>query len=82
LYKEPKKFTGGDFIFSDYPDLKFEAKNNCAILFPSRYMHQVNPVKISAEDQENGYGRYSFNLFLENFSERNTPGAPGMQPPQ
>lgn len=72
IYKEPKKFEGGDFIFSDFPDLKVESKNNCGIIFPSRYWHQVNPVKISVEDQEAGNGRYSFNLFMDNY----------VQPPQ
>ena len=23
LYKEPKQFTGGEFIFTDYPDVEF-----------------------------------------------------------
>ena len=63
LYKEPKQFTGGEFIFTDYPDVEIPTKSNSAIVFPGRTWHKVNPVKMQTEDP--GMGRYSFTLFFD-----------------
>jgi hypothetical protein len=66
VWKEPKKFSGGEFSFTDFPDVKYETANNCAVLFPGQYRHQVNPVQMDDDiGDEIGLGRYSFTLFLD-----------------
>ena len=71
IWKEPKKFSGGEFSFSDFPEVKFETANNCAIMFPGQYRHQVNPIKMDKEAAyEDGMGRYSFTLFFEHMKNR------------
>ena len=68
LWKEPKKFSGGEFNFTDFPNLKLKTANNCAVLFPGQYEHHVNPVKMTngfSDNNLDGYGRYSFTLFLD-----------------
>ena len=55
LHKEPKPYTGGELVFTDYrftPDLQ----NNSVILFPSFMTHAVEPVL--------GSGRHSLNQFF------------------
>jgi hypothetical protein len=61
VYKEPKNFTGGDFIFSDY-NVKVDPKNNSFIMFLSCYKHEVDEVKIT---DPNKYcsGRFSITTF-------------------
>lgn len=44
LYKEPKKFEGGEFKFTDY-DLTIEGKNNSMVIFPGPIKHEVSEVK-------------------------------------
>jgi Rps23 Pro-64 3,4-dihydroxylase Tpa1-like proline 4-hydroxylase len=61
LYREPKKYQGGDFVFCDY-DLKIESLNNRMILFPSKAVHAVSP--LSLLEKNKGYGRYSISQFL------------------
>jgi hypothetical protein len=56
FFKEPKKFKGGDFYFSDF-DLKVNIKNNKTIIFPSSITHSVDKVSME-EDVPFGYGRY------------------------
>ena len=68
IYKEPKKFEGGEFIFPDYPEVKIPTNNNCAIMFPGRIRHQVNEIKMAEND--NGFGRYSFTVFLDHHHQR------------
>ena len=64
FFKEPKKFMGGDFYFSDY-DYKIEIKNNKTILFPSVINHSVDEVMMVDESNcECGYGRYAMTQFL------------------
>jgi hypothetical protein len=84
VWKEPKKFTGGEFSFTDFPDVKFETANNCAILFPGQYRHQVNPIKMDTDAAyENGWGRYSFTLFLDHMpTQRQQPQPRQPQPGQ
>ena len=64
LYKEPKKFQGGDLYFksgidnfSDYLK-KVEVKNNRLIMFPSMIPHQVDSVKMDSEYKDKGLGRF------------------------
>ena len=63
LYKEPKKFVGGRFMFPDH-DLSFECKNNHAIAFPGAATHAVDSVIMDNEDCGKGLGRYSISQFL------------------
>ncbi len=48
LTKEPKNFTGGDFVFGDWdnksPLKTISFKHNRLIVFPSRVFHCVTPV--------------------------------------
>lgn len=43
LYKKPKNFTGGEFIFSDF-NLNVEVKNNRTVIFFGSYSHEVSKV--------------------------------------
>jgi Rps23 Pro-64 3,4-dihydroxylase Tpa1-like proline 4-hydroxylase len=64
FFKEPKKFSGGDFYFSNY-NYKLEIKNNKTILFPSVITHSVDEVIMNDEsDFGQGYGRYAMSQFL------------------
>jgi len=56
--KEPKSFTGGDLVFTDY-DIEVPYKHNMLLIFPSFIKHAVTPVKmIKNKKQSSGYGRY------------------------
>jgi Rps23 Pro-64 3,4-dihydroxylase Tpa1-like proline 4-hydroxylase len=63
LYKEPKQFEGGEFIFTEH-DITTECKNNRLILFPSNVRHEVSEVKIKTE--EPWMGRYSITSLIGN----------------
>ena len=52
--EEPKRFTGGDLIFTDY-NLTIPCVNNTGIIFPGPLRHEVPPVT--------GEGRYCLTLF-------------------
>ena len=63
FYKEPRNFTGGDFIFSDY-DLNIEVKNNRTVIFFSSYIHEVT--KVSLIHKEVPYsGRFTISQFCK-----------------
>jgi len=61
FYKQPKRFTGGEFMFGDY---RVPLKHNTLILFPSCEWHKVEPVKVSEEDILDGFSRYSICQFI------------------
>jgi predicted 2-oxoglutarate/Fe(II)-dependent dioxygenase YbiX len=64
FFKEPKKFSGGNFYFSDY-NYRIELKNNKTILFPSKITHSVNKIKMNNKsDIGCGYGRYAMSRFF------------------
>tara|TARA_R110000772_G_scaffold229682_1_gene340519 strand:- start:194 stop:820 length:627 start_codon:yes stop_codon:yes gene_type:complete len=63
FYKEPKKFTGGDFVLTQ-SDQTIECKHNRMIFFPSYYMHSVTPVSIDAENRNKGLGRFAITNFF------------------
>lgn len=63
LYKEPKKFLGGDFYFPDY-DIKIKCENNSCVIFPSNIFHSVSKVHIPEEYQNKGFGRYCITKFI------------------
>lgn len=53
LHKEPKNFTGGNFVFDEYSySVPFET--NKMILFPSVLNHAVTPVKLLSDDPMGG----------------------------
>jgi len=61
LYHEPKKFLGGNLIFSEH-DIGIECINNRLILFPSVVEHNVT--NVSMENKYRGMGRYSITQFI------------------
>jgi Rps23 Pro-64 3,4-dihydroxylase Tpa1-like proline 4-hydroxylase len=64
FFKEPKKFNGGDFYFSNY-NHKIKIKNNKTVLFPSVINHSVDEVIMNNKsDCGQGYGRYAMAQFL------------------
>lgn len=62
LYKEPKKFNGGDFFLTTL-DERIKSKNNRLIFFPSWYNHKVSTIKMNDTVKELGYGRYTISTF-------------------
>ena len=63
LYKEPKRYEGGNFIFSDC-NLPIECKNNRMVIFPGSVVHEVTEIKMNKDDYYNGYGRFTVSYFL------------------
>ena len=63
LYKEPKKFEGGDLYFNDY-NYKVELKNNMFILFIGCLWHSVIPIILNENAYITGNGKYSITSFL------------------
>jgi Rps23 Pro-64 3,4-dihydroxylase Tpa1-like proline 4-hydroxylase len=59
FFKEPKKFTGGDFKLVDF-DITITPKNNMVVIMPSCYLHQATDVII----EEKGYGRFCMSQFI------------------
>lgn len=70
LYKEPKRFTGGDFIFSNTNEI-VECKNNKMVIFPSCVTHQVTTVKMDEEYKGKRLGRWCISQFLHCSDRRN-----------
>lgn len=56
LYKEPKKFSGGNIKF-DMFNIKVELKNNSTLIFPSFVHTSINEVKM-VNDIQYGNGQY------------------------
>lgn len=63
LYKEPKKFTGGDLVFP-ITNETIECKNNKMVIFPSCVTHQVTTVKMDKEYEGKRLGRWCISQFL------------------
>lgn len=61
LFKEPKKFEGGELVFTETGQW-ITPTNNSFVLFPSYMRHEVKP--IAMEEANTGYGRYSIASFL------------------
>ena len=61
LYKEPKKFIGGDlFLSSD--KIKIDCVNNRTLIFPSMITHSVNEIHMN-EEKPSRHGRYVITQF-------------------
>lgn len=63
LFREPKKFSGGNFYFPEY-GIKIPAINNAAIVFPSNINHSVDKLILNEGDRNKGLGRYCLSHFL------------------
>jgi len=70
LYKEPKKFTGGDLFFPEL-NKNIQLKNNRMIFFPGYLLHKVDKINMSKQDFENGYGRYTVTHFVTHGGKQN-----------
>lgn len=60
FYREPKKFSGGDFWLSSY-NHRIEIQNNMTIAIPSFLFHHVDTVNM--DKKNHGLGRYSMTVF-------------------
>lgn len=65
VFKEPKKFTGGELYFPLY-DYEIENENNRMIIIPSFEVHGVKPVNLNPEFT--GSGRYAISQFITNMT--------------
>lgn len=64
LFKEPKKFTGGDLHFPELNET-VKVKSNMAILFPSHLEHKVDKIEMcDTIDRFNCNGRFAFTTFF------------------
>ena len=65
LYKEPKKFTGGDLImsFNDHQE-RIELQNNRMLIIPSFIDHEVIEVKMDNKYCGNHLGRFCITQFI------------------
>lgn len=63
LWKEPKRFTGGDFCFPDF-DIRLKVQNNHAVVFAGSILHSVDKIQMLPEYLNKGFGRYSICNFL------------------
>lgn len=64
FYKEPKRFEGGNIIFSDY-NIEIEIKNNSILLFPSTIVHSVSEIKMEEQYIGENNGRISITNFIK-----------------
>lgn len=64
FYKKPKKWTGGDLIFSDY-NFKIKPEFGKMIVFPSMIRHEVTPVKMEKGYESSNFGRFTISQFIE-----------------
>ena len=63
LFKEPKKFEGGDLVFTQ-SNIKVDCIYNRTVLFPSWYYHGVTQIKMNDEDLNKGFGRWAITHFI------------------
>jgi hypothetical protein len=62
MYHRPRKFEGGDLIFTDY-DVTIECVHNRTIFFPGIVNHSVTEVLMKPEDEGKGLGRWCISNF-------------------
>ena len=63
IYKEPKKFTGGEVCFPKY-DYEYGCDANSIIIFPGWVEHGVKEIKIEDSEYYDGWGRYAITNFF------------------
>ena len=74
FYKEPKRFEGGDVIFSiENKEKIVKIKNNKCVIFPSMIHHAVINVKMGEKYTGNLNGRICMTQFLT-YGERDNDG--------
>ena len=74
FYKEPKKFSGGEFVIEGTDVI--ECKNNRMVLIPGTAVHEVKTVELEEKDRDSRLGRYTITLFISPTANR------GEEPPQ
>lgn len=62
LYREPKRFIGGD-LFLGHEKIKIDCVNNRTLIFPSMIKHSVNKIQMEEEYQNKRLGRYAISQF-------------------
>ena len=62
MVREPRLFNGGDFSFPE-SEVQIKLKSNRMVMFPSCYLHSVDPIKFHTQPKEIGYGRYCITHF-------------------
>ena len=62
MVKDRDLFKGGDFWFPE-SDIEIKLKNNRMIIFPSCFMHAVNPIKFQKKPQGGNLGKYTITHF-------------------
>lgn len=72
LYKQPKKFEGGELFLPEY-NVTFNPVFNRTYVIPGLVDHEVKEVKMNSEDLNKGFGRYCISNFL-NFAQENADG--------
>jgi Rps23 Pro-64 3,4-dihydroxylase Tpa1-like proline 4-hydroxylase len=63
FYRKPKRFDGGDLIFTDL-NATVKCKHNRMILFPSYYCHKVNRVTMKEQYRNRSLGRFCLTHFF------------------
>ena len=62
FFEEPKQFSGGNIVFSDF-NLELNLENNMVVIFPSCYQHEVKKIKMEGTSFDKR-GRYCVSQFL------------------
>ena len=63
VHKQPKGFTGGDLIFTDF-DMKIPFEEDLSIIFPGNVKHEVSKVSITDKNNiNNDFGRFTMTTF-------------------
>ena len=74
FYKEPKKFEGGNVVFScNDVEVEIKCNNNRAVIFPGIIHHQVKTVHMDKEYLNKRCGRFCMSQFMS-YSHRNENG--------
>lgn len=63
FFREPKKFEGGDLVFTEFGEI-VKCENNKCIVFPSALFHEVPAVEMKEQDMGKGLGRYCMSQFF------------------
>jgi Rps23 Pro-64 3,4-dihydroxylase Tpa1-like proline 4-hydroxylase len=63
LYKQPKKFLGGELILPETGHV-LEPVFNRTYIIPSYTTHEVTAIQMDEQDAKQGYGRYCVSNFL------------------
>lgn len=61
LHKEPKKYEGGELLFTDY-DYNVNLNSNDTVIFPSRIVHEV--LKVTSSSQDITDNRFTITKFM------------------